>query len=415
MRTTTLARHHQICSVATSSRSGIFTLGLLGAVLVGLHLVLARWLGLAENLLLFCCNLVVVGLGRHFVHRFSPGRFTFLPAGYLLLLVIVWLGAAAPAMFGLLAVVFAAAFSVPAMAGCVILFALCFYVLTPYAVPAFLVLTLLWLGLTAAGRRQPFLAGAYGLGFLLILLTLLPILSLVFSTSPQTVLAQLQSSGLRSALLLSLGTASLSALIVLMLGVPLAYVMVRHDFPGRRLLDAAIDLPILVPQSVAGIALLLLFGPKAPLGQALAALGIDIAGGLAGIVAAQIFVSSPFLVRSAMNAFAAVPERMEKSARSLGASHGATFFRVVLPLAGGGILNGTLLCWARAISEVGALLVLAYHPMTASIFIYDIFTQYGLREAQPAAAILVVLCLWLFLLFRWLCEARSDLWGRLFR
>lgn len=378
--------------------------GVMGLLMVvaALHLVLARWLGLGENLLLACFNTTVALLGHHFARRLPGSRFVLFPAGCLLLLLVVWWGAGAPLMCGLLMVVFAAAFGLPALAGSVILFALCFYLFTPYAVPAFVVSTLLWLGVVTAGRRQPFLAWAYGVGFLAIVLTLLPILNLVFTTTSQTLMAQIQGGAFRSAVGLSLATASIATLVMLILGVPLAYVMVRHDFPGRRLLDAAIDLPILVPQSVAGIALLLLCGPKTPLGQGLAALGIDVAGSAVGIVLAQIFVGSPFLIRSSMEAFEAVPERLEKSARSLGATQGSTFLRIALPLAGGGILNGCILCWARAVSEVGALMVLAYHPMTASVFIYDIFTQYGLREAQPAAALLVILCLWLFLLFRWL-------------
>ncbi len=384
----------------------------LGAAVVALHLVLSRWLGPGENILLACLNLVVALLGLFHSRRVGSGRFILFPAGYLFLLVIVWLGAGAPLMFGLLAVVFAAAFGLPALAGIVLLFALCFYVLTPYAVPAFLLLALLWLGAVTAGRRSRFLTWSFGLGFLIVIFTLLPILTLIFTTSSQNLLVQIQGATFRSAVLLSLATASISTLVVLILGVPLAYVMVRHDFPGRRLLDAAIDLPILVPQSVAGIALLLLFGPKTPVGQALSAAGIDVAGSAVGIVIAQVFVSSPFLIRSAMGAFAAVPERLEMSARTLGAPPGATFFRVVLPLAGGGILNGCVLAWARAISEVGALMVLAYHPLTASIFIYDVFTQYGLREAQPAAAVLVILCLWVFLFFRWLRDSFCVAVGR---
>jgi molybdate/tungstate transport system permease protein len=371
-------------------------------VLAGLHIVLSRWLDPGVNLVLASSNLAVALLGLRHARTLPAGRFALFPAGYLFLLVVVWLGGGAPLVFGLLALVFAAAFGTPVVAGVVLLFGACFYLLTPYAVPAFLLLTLLWLGVAAAGRRDPFLAWAYGIGFVLMILALLPILSLVFTSSTQTLLEQAGGMAFRSAVLLSLVTASISTVVVLALGVPLAYAMVRLRFPGRRLLDAAIDIPILVPQSVAGIALLLLFGPKVPLGRALSSLGVDVTGSIVGIVVAQVFVSSPFLVRSAMNAFAAIPEATEMTARSLGATRTSTFVRVVLPLASAGILDGSVLCWSRAISEVGTLMVLAYHPMTAPIFIYDVFTQYGLAEAQPAAAVLVILCLWVFLLLRWL-------------
>ncbi len=261
------------------------------------------------------------------------------------------------------------------------------------------------------GRRR-LLGWTYGAGFAIAVVTLLPILGLVFTANPQTLLMQVSGATFRSAIGLSLLTATISTAAVLLFGVPLAYAMVRHRFPGKRFLDAAIDLPILVPQTVAGIGLLLLLGPKTPLGGLLASVGIDVAGSTLGIVIAQVFVSSPFLIRSAMSAFAAVPPNIEMSAQTLGASPRSTFLRVVVPLSAGGILSGAVLCWARAISEVGSLMVLAYHPMTAPIFIYDIFTQYGLTEAQPASAILVILCLWLFLFFRWLRDPLRLAHGR---
>jgi len=123
-------------------------------------------------------------------------------------------------------------------------------------------------------------------------------------------------------------------------------------------------------------------------------------------------VSSPFLVRSATNAFRDMGPALENVSRTLGASPLNTFFRISLPMASGAIFSGCILTWARAISEVGSLMVLAYHPFTVSIYTYDMFVQYGLQEARPAAVLLVIVCLWGFLALRWL---RGISLGPLFR
>jgi molybdate/tungstate transport system permease protein len=188
--------------------------------------------------------------------------------------------------------------------------------------------------------------------------------------------------------------------------VPLAYGMARLQFRGRDIINSLIDLPILIPQSVAGIAILVLLGPKAPAGQFLQQyLGVEVSGSYLGIIACQIFVSCPFLIRSAMNAFEEMGPQLESVSRSLGASPLATFWRVALPLASGAVFNGAILTWARAISETGALMVMAYRPMTVPVYSYDVFTQYGLDEARPAAIVLLIVCLWAFIVLRWMRSA----------
>jgi len=158
---------------------------------------------------------------------------------------------------------------------------------------------------------------------------------------------------------------------------------------------------------LAGIALLVLLGAKTPVGQFLKEHGgIEVSGSLVGIVACQVFVSSPFLVRSAINAFHDMGPAVENVSRTLGASPASTFLRVSLPLAAGAIFNGAILTWARAISEAGSLMVLAYHPFTVSVYTYDVFVQYGISEARPAAVLLVIVCLWGFLVLRWLRGTR---------
>ena len=211
-----------------------------------------------------------------------------------------------------------------------------------------------------------------------------------------------KNSEFQHSFLNSVVTASISTAIILLLGVPFAYVMARVQFPGKGFLDNLIDLPILIPQSVAGVALLVLLGPKSPVGEFMYKnCRLAIANGYLGIIASQIFVSSPFLIRSAINAFAGVQRKLEDTSRTLGASAWSTFRRVSLPLASGGIFYGCILALARSLSEVGSLMVIAYHPMTASVFLYDEFIQYGLSETQPLAVLLLINCLWIFIALRW--------------
>jgi molybdate/tungstate transport system permease protein len=156
---------------------------------------------------------------------------------------------------------------------------------------------------------------------------------------------------------------------------------------------ALLDLPLLIPHPVAGIALLLVLGRGSPLGQALLEAGIRITGSVVGIVCAMLFVSAPLYVSGAREAFARVDARYEGVARTLGDPAWRAFRRVTLPLAGRGLLAASVVMWARAVSEFGAIVILTYNPKVASVLSYDRFTSFGLDEALPVAAVLVVLAL----------------------
>jgi molybdate/tungstate transport system permease protein len=182
--------------------------------------------------------------------------------------------------------------------------------------------------------------------------------------------------------------------------VPLAYALARVDFPGKRWVLAIVDVPILVPQSVAGVALIVLLGPGSVLGSALESLGLPIAGSLVGIVIAQIFVASPFLVKSAMTAFQSVPLQYEWVSRSLGVSPAATFARIAVPLASRGITVGAALAWARAVSEFGCIVLFASSPVTAPVLVHTEFLRAGASESRPIAILLLVICLWVFVMLQ---------------
>ncbi|HMC57169.1 MAG TPA: ABC transporter permease [Gemmatimonadaceae bacterium] len=198
---------------------------------------------------------------------------------------------------------------------------------------------------------------------------------------------------LRSSLLLTAGTATLATLIGLVGATPVAYALARGRFRGRALLAAVIDLPLLIPHPVAGIALLLVLGRNTPAGAVLGALGMRITGSVLGIVCAMLFVSAPLYVSAAREAFDRVDPRFEGVARTLGDSRWRALRRVTLPLAWRGLLAAAIVMWARAVSEFGAIVVLVYHPRVASILSYERFTAFGLRQALPVAAVLVLLAL----------------------
>jgi len=142
-------------------------------------------------------------------------------------------------------------------------------------------------------------------------------------------------------------------------------------------------------------------GPGSPLGQLLAeSLDLQIAGRFAGVVLAQIFVSSPFLIKTAMTAFEGVPQHLESAARTLGATPRATFFRIALPLASRGVVVGMILAWARAISEFGSIILFASTPLTAPILVHTEFAKAGITESRPIAVLLLVICLWIFVMLQ---------------
>jgi molybdate/tungstate transport system permease protein len=177
------------------------------------------------------------------------------------------------------------------------------------------------------------------------------------------------------------------------LGTPLAYVLARHRSRTAGVVSALLDLPLLIPHPVAGIALLLAFGRASPAGAVLGRLGLAVVGSPLGIGLAMLFVAAPLYVSAAREAIARVDERYELVARTLGDPPWRAAWRVTRPLAGRGLTAAAVVMWARAVSEFGAIVILTYNPKVASVLSYDRFTAYGLDAALPVAAVLVLLAL----------------------
>lgn len=230
---------------------------------------------------------------------------------------------------------------------------------------------------------------------------MLPVVVLLLSQTPQSISAVLGAPEAREALLLTATTATVSSLILAVFGIPFAYALSRLSFRGKTLVLSLMDVPIVIPQSVAGIALLLVFGRSQPLGSALfSRFGFQIDGALAGIVLAQIFVSLPFLIKPAMAAFDAVPPSLELAARHLGANAWGAFRRLTLPLAARGLFLAAILSWARAAGEFGAVYFITASPSVAPIEVFNRFERVGLAETTPLVAALLFFSLGLFFLLQ---------------
>lgn len=188
---------------------------------------------------------------------------------------------------------------------------------------------------------------------------LLPIVALVLRLDLAQLLANLGNPEVGQAIALSLTTASLSTLLALIFGTPLAFLLARRRFRGRALLDTLIDLPMVLPPAVAGIALLIAFGRRGLVGQQLTAAGISIAFTSVAVVLAQTFVAAPFYVKTAIAGFAGIDREFEQAAAVDGAGAASVFRRITLPLAAPTLLGGLVMTWARALGEFGATIIFA--------------------------------------------------------
>ena len=247
------------------------------------------------------------------------------------------------------------------------------------------------------GKLTPLLAAP---GALLVLFLALPLVGLAAGGSAGNLYRTLMQPAVRSALWISVSAASVAMLLSLAAGVPLGYLLARRQFPGRELLQGVVDMPVVVPHVVAGIALLVVLSPSAPLGSAAGELGLSFVDAFPGTVAAMLFVSAPFTINAARSGFEAVEPRLERVSRSLGAGPARTFVEVSLPLAGRSIAAGAIMTWARAVSEFGAVLIIAYFPRAAPTLVYERLQSSGLDAARPVALLLVGLCLVLFAVVR---------------
>jgi len=237
-------------------------------------------------------------------------------------------------------------------------------------------------------------------GIVILAFILLPLIEMLTAPSFSMLKETFKDKDVMRSIWLSIYTAGLAALISFVFGTPLAYLLARTNFTGKKLVESIIDLPIVIPHPVVGIAILSVAGKNHWIGQVFAELGVRIMGSVTGIVTVLTFVGLPFYINAAKNGFESISPRLENVSRSLGASMFSTFFRITFPLAWRSMLIGIIMCSARAISEFGAVVIVAYHPMIAPVMLYERFEAYGLKYSQPVAVWLVSICLALFLILR---------------
>ncbi|HHO56936.1 MAG TPA: ABC transporter permease subunit [Thermoplasmatales archaeon] len=235
---------------------------------------------------------------------------------------------------------------------------------------------------------------------LVLLMLFIPVINLIFSTGIDGFLEAVKNKNAWRAIFISFEAGFFATLLSVIMGIPLAYILARKKFPGKNMVESIIDLPIVIPHTVAGIALLLVLGRNGIIGAPLDDMGIRIADSMAGIVAAMMFVSAPFFINHAREGFESVDPRMENVAMSLGATRARAMATITFPLSMRNMMVGAIMTWARAISEFGAVIVIAYFPMVAPTYIYSRYLEYGLSYATPIAALLLVLCVSIFLVLR---------------
>ncbi len=238
------------------------------------------------------------------------------------------------------------------------------------------------------------------LGALLIFFIAFPLLKTVVSTNPLILWETLLDRDVLNSILLTFSSSAIAALIAFILGLPLAYLLARTEFRGKKLVEAIIDIPVVVPHSAVGIALLMTFGRRSFLGKLFGMVGITFVSAIPGIVIAMLFVSLSFFVNSARDGFKSVNPRLEGVARTLGSTPWEVFWQISFPLAWHSILSGIIMMWARGLSEFGAVVILAYHPMIAPVLIYERFESFGLNYTRPVATLIILISLLVFLLLR---------------
>ncbi|MEN6618653.1 MAG: ABC transporter permease [Rikenellaceae bacterium] len=238
------------------------------------------------------------------------------------------------------------------------------------------------------------------LGGVILIFLIAPLLGLFLSLKAPEFFSTINDSQVGESIYRTLFISALVTIIASLFSLPLAYILARKNFPFKGFIEAIIDLPIVIPHSAAGIALLGFISRDSLLGSLASSVGLNLVGSSAAIGMAMAFVSVPFLINSARDGFASVPVRLEQAAETLGASRYQVFTRISLPLAKRSVISGLVLMFARGMSEFGAVVIVAYHPMTTPVLIFDRFNSFGLDYARPVAAIFISVTLVIFIFLR---------------
>lgn len=242
------------------------------------------------------------------------------------------------------------------------------------------------------------------LGGLVLLFIIAPLTGMFLHTELSGFIDAARDKEVISSIRLTLLTSALGTIFFAILAIPFAYILARKNFPMKRFVLGIIDLPIVIPHTAAGIAILGFISRDTVLGKTASSVGLTLIGHPVGIALAMAFVSIPFLINAARDGFESVPVRLEQAAMNLGASPASVFFTISLPLAWRYIVSGMILMFARGMSEFGAVVIVAYHPMITPVLIYERFGSFGLNYARPVAVLFILVSLVFFIALRMLSK-----------
>ncbi len=245
-------------------------------------------------------------------------------------------------------------------------------------------------------------------GGLVLLFIAAPLVTMFFKTEPAKFVETVKDKEVTDSIFLTIWTSMAATLISGLFAIPFSYFLARNEFFGKKFVLGILNLPVIIPHSAAGLAVLGFVARGTIIGGTAAKLGFTFVGGEAGIVLAMAFVSVPFLLNSAYEGFRGVDIKIENAARTLGASPIRVFLTISLPLAWRYVLSGIVLMWARGISEFGAIVIIAYHPMTAPVLVFERFGAFGLKYARPASVLLISVCLIFFAILRFLADRKEN-------
>jgi molybdate/tungstate transport system permease protein len=257
-------------------------------------------------------------------------------------------------------------------------------------------------------RQSPFNWIFLILSSLVLMFILAPLAGLFIHTTGEQFFEAVRDKEIHQSIWLTLWVSFTGTLLFAACAVPLAWILARKKFTLKNLIQGIIDLPVVLPHTAAGIALLGFISRDGLLGKAASSVGLNFINHPSGIALAMAFVSIPYLINSARDGFAAVPERLEKAALNLGASQSRVFFTISLPLAWRSVVSGFVMMFARGMSEFGAVVIIAYHPMIAPVLIYERFGSYGLEYARPASVIFIIVALMVFIALRLISVKRKE-------
>ena len=246
------------------------------------------------------------------------------------------------------------------------------------------------------------------LGGLVLLFIISPLLGMFLSTTPIQLFETSKDPEVLKSIWLTLRVSFLGTVFFAVGAIPLSYFLARSNFKLKKLINGIIDIPIVIPHSAAGIAILGFISRDSVLGKIASSVGLNFVGHPVGIALAMAFVSIPFLINAARDGFENVPVKLEKTALNLGASPVRVFFSISLPLAWKNILSGLVMMFARGLSEFGAVVIVAYHPMITPVMIYERFGSFGLKYARPISVLFILVCLTFFILLRALTKEKEH-------